>query len=179
MKKLIIAFIIFLSTIGNSIANDYSLLEPPAEVKYESSQAHYFYNLASGCTYLYMLQNKHANFSQLLDGGQPSSEWAINTAEGANYWVKRAIIVEDLLVKDFNIKPEQIVNYKQTQITNLNQFFMENFMEVDIREYFTRILGSTAFCVAGLDAMEEFLKLAESNMNQNSVPQSDKPKRKM
>lgn len=177
MKKLIIALFIFLSSIGNSIANEYSLLEPPKEVKYEINQAQYFYNLSAGCTYLYILQNKHANFSHLLDGGQSSKDWSENTAAGSNYWVQRAMILEDLLVKDFNITPEQILIYKQTQIESLNNFFMQAFMDTDIRDYFTRVLNSTSYCVAGVDAIETFIGLA--NKNQNSAPQSDKPAKRM
>lgn len=177
MKKLIIALFIFLSSIGNSIANEYSLLEPPKEVKYEIEQARYFYNVSAGCTYLYILQNKHATFSQLLDGGQSSAEWSGTTADASNYWVQKAITIENLLVKDFGLTSQQISQYKQGQIDYLNTFFMTAFMETDIREYFMKILNSTGYCVAGVESIETFIRLA--NENQKSAPQFDKPTKKM
>ena len=86
------------------------------------------------------------------------------------------MMLEDLLVRDFNITPEQILIYKQTQIDSLNNFFMQAFMDTDIRDYFTELLNSTSYCVAVLMLLNFYWDLL---IGINSAPQSDKPAERM
>ena len=184
MKRLILFCFVYLFSFNSSFANnnlftvDNSILTPPTEVKYNLDQAKHFYNVASGCLYLNLLQNKHATMAFLLDGSQPSKDWMTNTQIESSNWLQTAVYLEDLLVNQFKQNPNGIYQYKNNQMDSLNRFFAQMFMETDTREYFTRLLNSTTFCTMNKPALFEFIELADKAIKQSSPP-ADKPKRKM
>ena len=184
MKRLILFCFVYLFSFNSSFANnnsftvDNSILTPPTEVKYNLDQAKHFYNVAGGCLYLHLLQNKHATMAFLLDGSQNSQDWMTNTQIESSNWLQTAIYLEDLLVNQFKQNPTAMFQYKNEQLGKLNNFFAQMFMETDTREYFTKLLNSTSFCAMNKPALFEFIELADKAIKESNPP-VDKPTRKM
>lgn len=184
MKKLIIfclTFVLSTSVLANnsdSFTSNYSILEPPKEVKFDVEQAKHFFNVAGGCLYIYMVQHKQATMASLLEQSPAAEDWRRTTEIEARNWLKTGIFLENILVNHFNFQPESIRAYKIDQMQKLNSIYMQMFMELDTAEYFMRLLNGTGFCEINKPALFEFIELA-SKANKEKFPQADKPKRRM
>ena len=178
MKKLILfCSLIMFAFMAHSNAAPYDDENPPQELEYRLQQALFYYDFSSRCKYIFQLQNRLfgiSNFYNEQESIGPNT--AITSLESVTMqyfedWHARNLILQELLIHDFDFTPDAVLQHKNNTYMNTNLEFIGNFLVMHSGDYASGLSYFTTVCSDQELFIDEFINFYESDESREAPAQ--------